>query len=526
MNQLGRTPVGDVGAGRGARLALATVLVGALLATACSGDDDSEGDDDVGGDAAATEERDGPVPGEDVARPTVTGPVTGGSQDGPWIGMPEEVGDRYGYVEEEYFLAGEATAYQADGELGEDGRWTVTPAGTAPYETRIVVRRPADAEDFDGTVFVEWFNVTSGVDGDPDFGLIHPELLAHGSAYVGVSAQQVGVEGGGGALSIPGMPAIQALKEWDPERYGDLAHPGDAYSYDIYSQVAQAIRRPGDVGVDVLDGLEARHVLAVGESQSAARLVSYVDAVHPIAGIFDGYLIHSRGGGGAPLGESGSPIGGGVARIRDDLGVPVLQYETETDLFGPLAFHGARQDDTDMLRTWEVAGTAHADRSLLDYGAMSAGDAAEGFDLAAICGSINEGDQGLVLRAAVAALRAWVVDGEAPPEAPPLDVEGDAIARDPRGIASGGVRTPAVEAPVSVLTGEAPPGRSVLCSLFGDTRPFDAATLAELYPTPQDYVDAVTASAEAAVDAGFLLRPDADALIAAAEATGPTDPTA
>ena len=509
----------------GGRSLLALALVGVLLVVAAcsSGDDDSEGDavrdDDAGAAGAATDEAAGPVRGEDVARPTVTGPVTGGSHDGPWGAMSQEIADEYGYVEEEYFLAGDATSYEADGELGEDGKWAVTPSGTAAYTTRVVVRRPADAEDFDGTVFVEWFNVTAGIDGDPDFGLIHRELLAHGSAYVGVSAQQVGVEGGDGALTMPGMPATQALKQWDPARYGDLSHPGDPYSYDIYSQAAQAVRRPGDV--DILDGLEARHVIAIGESQSAARLVTYVDAVHPVAGIFDGYLIHSRGGGGAPLGEGGSPIGAGTARIRDDLDVPVLQYETETDLYGVLGFAAARQDDSDLLRTWEVAGTAHADRSLLDYGASTAADVgAAGFDLASLCGSINEGNQGLVLRAAVAALRTWVVDGEAPPSAPPLETSGDAIARDARGIALGGIRTPLVDAPVAALTGEAPPGRSVLCMLFGDTQPFDAAVLAELYAAPQDYVDAVTAAASAAVDAGFLLQADADTLVAAAEEDG------
>jgi Alpha/beta hydrolase domain len=57
----------------------------------------------------------------------------------------------------------------------------------------------------------------------------------------------------------------------------------------------------------------------------------------------------------------------------------------------------------------------------------------------------------------------------------------------------------------------------VLCLLFGDTRPFDAATLAELYPRHQDYVDAVTASADGAVAAGFLRRADADDIVAAAE---------
>jgi hypothetical protein len=114
-------------------------------------------------------------------------------------------------------------------------------------------------------------------------------------------------------------------------------------------------------------------------------------------------------------------------------------------------------------------------------------------------------------------LRIWVVDGEPPPQAPPLNVEGTAIARDERGIARGGIRTPAVDAPVSVLTGEAPAGRSVLCLLFGDTRPFDAATLAGLYPTHEDYVDAVNESADAAVAAGFLLPADADDIVAAAE---------
>jgi hypothetical protein len=508
-------------AGARARTLLALALPGVLMAgTACSSAG-SSGDDGDAGDRAAGDETARPVPGADVARPTVTGPVTGGTRDKPFNAMPAALAARYGYVEEEYFLSGEATAYQPAGALGEDGRWEVSAAGTAPYRTRIIVRRPEDPDAFDGTVFVEWLNVSAGVDGDPDFGLAHPELLSHGSAYIGVSAQRAGVEGGGGVIAIPGVE-VQALKQWDPERYGELAHPGDPYSYDIFSQAAQVVRRPGDV--DVLDGLTARHVIAMGESQSAARMVSYVDAVHPVARIYDGFLVHSRGGGGAPLVDSASILGEGVARIRDDLDEPVLQFETETDLFGVLGFARAHQDDSDTLRTWEVAGTAHADRSILDYSAQMAREVGgAGFDLAAQCGSINEGRQADVLRAAIAALRAWVVDGEPPPEAPRLEVEGDAIARDARGIARGGIRTPAVDAPVAVLTGEAPPGRSVLCLLFGDTRPFDPATLAELYPTHQDYVDAVTESADAAVAAGFLLRSDADGIVASAdEAAVPT----
>jgi Alpha/beta hydrolase domain len=489
------------------------ILPAAMLVTAAtcsSGADDDDAADEGGDEVTDVSE---PVRGADVAQPTVTGPVTEGSQDGPFNAMPSGLADRYGYVEEEYFLEGDATAYAVEGTQGEDGRWDVTEAGTAPYKTRVIVRRPADADDFSGTVYVEWLNVTAGVDGDPDFGLNHPVILGDGSAYVGVSAQRAGIEGGG-VLDVPGVQ-VRALKQWDPGRYGDLVHPGDQYSYDIYSQAAQAVRRPGDV--DVLDGMEARHVIAIGESQSAARMVTYIDAVHPVAGIYDGFLVHSRGGGGAPLEDTPDILGQGVVRIRDDLDVPVMQFQTETDLFGVLGFHRASQDDTDMLRTWEAAGTAHADQAILDYNAeLASEEGGSGFNLADMCGSINTGPQAQVVRAALASLRDWVIDGTAPPEAPRLEVAGEAIARDERGIALGGIRTPGVDAPVSVLTGEAPAGRSIFCMLFGDTVPFDAATLASLYPGDDDYVTAVTESADAAVEAGFLLQADADAFIEAA----------
>ena len=147
----------------------------------------------------------------------------------------------------------------------------------------------------------------------------------------------------------------------------------------------------------------------MGESQSAGRLVTYVNAVHPVADIYDGFLIHSRGRGGAALAPEGAAPGGGV-KIRTDMTDPVLQFETETDLFR-LGFAAARQDDSDILRTWEVAGTAHADQSILDYNVGLA--ESFGLDLSDQCPVINDGPMAEVLRAAVAAMRTWVVDGEA-----------------------------------------------------------------------------------------------------------------
>ncbi len=43
------------------------------------------------------------------------------------------------------------------------------------------------------------------------------------------------------------------LKTADPERYGTLSHPGDSFSFDIYSQVGVAMRERD--GVDPLGGM-------------------------------------------------------------------------------------------------------------------------------------------------------------------------------------------------------------------------------------------------------------------------------
>src|SRR4029077_15954326 len=110
----------------------------------------------------------------------------------------------------------------------------------------------------------------------------------------------------------------------------------DSYSYDIFSQAGQAVwGNPGRV----LGGLRPRHVIAAGESQSPARLVTYIDAVHPLARVFDGFLVHSRSTGGAPLAQA--PLDPVVTPsptlIRSDLRQPVLVFNTETDAGALLA---------------------------------------------------------------------------------------------------------------------------------------------------------------------------------------------
>jgi hypothetical protein len=436
----------------------------------------------------------------------------------------------HGYLSEEWILEGTATSYRNSGELGDDGRWVTEPGPTASYRTRLVVCRPDDPSRFNGTVVVEWLNVSGGGDGSPDWFFLHRHLMREGAAWVGVSAQKAGIDGGGF------FDSGQHLKAVDPDRYGTLAHPGDAFSYDIFSQVAVAVRS----GRGPLAGFEIQTLLAAGESQSAVFLVTYVNGVDQHSPVYDGFLIHGRGSSGATLDGTmfRSPEDvhrfSGAQRIRDDVRVPVMTVQSETDLVLMAGIRG-RQADGERFRWWEIAGAAHFDTygliaSQADDGTLSASE------LAALMaptdsvmgmpapGLFNSGpQQHYVLNAALAHLQAWVRDGTAPPIAPRIESEpGDEpiLRRDQLGITIGGIRTPWVDVPVAVLSGQGYEGELFL-GLFGRTVPFDTEQLGRLYPEGREqYLAAFQRHLDQAVDAGFVLPADRDEIFAVAEATG------
>lgn len=427
---------------------------------------------------------------------------------------------QYGYTEREYFISGTAHAYQPTGSLGSDGAWTVSAGAAAPYKTRIIVRAPTDPARFNGTVVVEWLNAVSGQDADLIFGAAAPELLRDGYAYVGVSAQQDGVSGAAGLASrVPG-PAPKPLVTQNPARYAGLKHPGDDYAYDIFSQAAQALLQPGGP----LGQLHPRHVLATGDSDAVDHLVTYVDAVEPLTRMFDGFLLQSRSRISAPLVGAHAETD---LKVRTDPLEPVMLLSTEGDLFSVVIDnHTTRQPDSPGIRTWESVGTAHAEESDFAYRAESQqvwDPGSPPADQAKLCGSISDGPQRYITRAAVAALNAWVTSGTAAPHAPALDVEGGKIARDAFGNAIGGIRSPAVDVPIETVSGDPQPGFTLtqstfVCALSGSRAAFSAAQLDRLYPTHAAYVSKVEASAAAAVTAGFLLPPDAQEIEQAAAA--------
>ena len=227
----------------------------------------------------------------------------------------------------------------------------------------MLVLRPEDPARFNGTVLVNWNNVSAGYEnlGGGD----SPEVLEGGYAFVAVSAQRAGVHG------LPENP--QGLVAWDPERYGSLSVTSDDFSYDIVSQAARSVA-PGLRGTTRLGvlipwadsrcGGWSRRRVAVGrpaghvpERRAAAR--------RPVRWLLPPHVLRGRDparGGRAlmtvPAASDGSgpPIPEGLNVLRDDLGVRIMVVNTECEA---TSCYGVRQADTDHYRYWEIAGASH-----------------------------------------------------------------------------------------------------------------------------------------------------------------------
>jgi hypothetical protein len=414
--------------------------------------------------AAEAARVEGPLPGSppgDPASPDVEDTY-------PWLATDVDLA-RAGYVEEEFVVSGEADAYSSAGEV---------LATDVPYRTRILVRRPAEPRRFNGTVLAEWQNVTAGYDLDALWG--HEHIVRAGYAWVGISAQRVGVS---------------QLAGWSPARYGDLDVTGggrftaDELSYDVFAQAAAALRARGGQGPGgrPMGRLRVETILAIGASQSAGRLTAYYDRVLPqVTPVFDGY---------------GLMVGSAPTRVGAE---PVFQVLSETDVRSP-----NRPADTDRFRRWEVAGTAHSGwngqeyrRPLLerDLGA------APGYECAQP--PFSRAPLHHVIAAAHDHLVRWVERGTPPPTAPPLELDADGTkVRDEHGLARGGIRPSQVEVPTALNTGDNS-GPS-FCRLFGTHQPFDEQALDALYPTHAGYVSAVARADARNVRAGYVTPADA-----------------
>lgn len=441
----------------------------------------------------------------EVPNPKVSGPIPARVQPGdkshdyPWMATIHPIAQA-GYVEEEFFFEGTARRFNTQGDNAMDGK--LVDGGHA-YRTRMIVRRPKDMKKFNGVVLAEWQNVTAGYDLDAMWGGSYEHIMRSGYVWVGISAQRVGVN-----------REPNGLKVWSPVRYGALdvtdngAVTDDALSYDIFAQGMEAVRDPQ--GVNVLGGAIPKTIIAMGASQSAGRLGTYINALHKELGTpVSAYLLM---------------IGG--ARVRDDLNVPVFKLLSETDVPGQVR---SRQPDTDKFRHWEVTGASHSSRrTSMNAGPLTKRDHVE--RAAAVCTypTYPRVPMNYAMAAVYDHMTAWVQKGTLPPIAPRMEVEVSApppvaaapadpaapprpaaavIKRDARGNALGGIRMAEVDPAIALNSGAN--GGSGFCNLYGRFEPFDDATLASLYPNHKAYTDAANKRIADNLKAGYIVDADA-----------------
>lgn len=446
--------------------------------------------------------------------PEIEGPITGGLRGKPWAGAlePQSQLDKFNYIQEEFFYSGTARQRDVQGDLR---------GGEVEYTTRMLVIRPERAEDFNGVVLMEWFNVTAEMDLPLMWILGHDELTRGGYAYVGVSAQPVGVQ-----------TSPLALKFWDPLRYAPLSHPGDAYSFDIFAQAARALMTRDDPLP--LGGLHAQKIIASGESQSCSFLAQYANRVHITEPVLDGFLLHSC-----------------ASDIREDINVPVMLFANESEIDGFTAADGSAQEDLEVIadvpglgllrlqminngfipdadgdnfRIWEIAGGSHYDKQAMEYLVpLLVENLLAPIDTAFVpplewnlaCATLpNRLAMERPTRAMIHQLTQWIQTGSAPPMYPRLlKHEDGSIQRDAAGLALGGIRMPTMVAPEGVNIGDD-------CPFIGSFTAFSAAEMQARYGDISAYIDEVSQAAQLNVDEGTLLPEDALEYVREAELVG------
>lgn len=490
--------------------ALLSAAIAALVLNACSGG----GSSSSGVISAGT---------MTVLNPTVTGPIA--APDRPAPGATTSPATRNfnffssqfdlaarGYVEEEYFISGTATRFNIPTGSAATTTATIRDDGH-PYKSRIVVRKPSDPTKFSGTVIVEWFNVTNNMDMEYCWYEIYDYVMRKGHVWVGVSAQRVGVN----ALISWSTPTTASATNSPTatNRYStlDVSHlkdgtalTSDALHFDIFSQAIQALKHP--VGVNPLAGLTPTTFIAMGQSQSAVMLSSYVNNVHPLAKVADAFALESTYG----------------TNIRKDLISPVWKVLTENDV---VTFSEAnyRRPDDNMFVTWEVPNASHNDyrawvsRVFLEHRDMN--NIAVEDSLA--CTYMPVGSKVPfyhVLSAGLEQLITWAHGGAPIVSAPPLTVvqftPAVVVDRDPLGMTKGGIRLPQVQVPALNSSGNnSGPGT---CTRWGYYMDYPTTTLNDTYATHASYVNLVTLATNSVLNSKYILPEDATQDIADATA--------
>jgi hypothetical protein len=448
---------------------------------------------------------------------------------------------RYGYVEEEYLMSGQARVF----DWPDGASHKVLAQG--PYTTRILIRRPKDPRRFNGTAIVEPLNPSSTVDLPIMWAESHQQMMADGYAWVGITIKP---------------NTIKALKQFDAERYASLAMPNPQVSprcgtadinawsqpttpadetglaWDMLSQLGRLLKE--DTPANPV-GRVAQRLYMTGQSQTAgyARTYATVFGRSVVDGkgkpLFDAYLYSGSPPWQVPLHQCAKDLPAGDSRlITAATGVPIIELFAQGDLGTNIETRRPDADGPDdLFRRYEIAGAAHTDpweelsfASAEDMRRVDAGAAASAQD-ACTPENVPRSDFPVryVFNAAWRNLDKWVRQGVAPPRAPRLQlkvnagerfVPDEAFVEDALGNAKGGVRTPHVDVPTARWIGAK--AGAFRCLFYGYKLEFDEKKLASLYNDHDAYVKKVRASASRLERQRWLTPADAAAIVREAEA--------
>ena len=467
--------------------------------------------------------------------PRVTGPIPVTASSYPFGAadherVPEDL-KAIGYVEEEFLVSGTANVY----DWPQSGAAIVrTP--NVPYTTRVLIRRPATRSKFSGAVAVEMLNPSNLFDLNLGWAISHKQFARNGDVWVGITAKPV---------------SVVTLKAFDPARYAPLswANPlplDDARNCATVGADSTRMTENGlvwDMNRQVGAWLKSRdrtnplayaaaadrphpvqHLYAWGYSQTGGFLYTYVNAIHPLdvqatgKPLFDAYVIATASGP-TPINQcSGAIPAEDPRRTIHKAGVPVVRVMSGSDYLRSMA---ARLTDSDvapdLLRNYEIAGSAHATPDELNFAAAPADLVKAGRAVPPM--SCNEGlrsrfPNSIAFNAILKNLDAWVRTGVAAPRVDPIRVENGAPVLDTFGNVTGGIRSPYVDVPTSTWFGNST-GAS-FCGIAGHEARFDTARLKELYPSSADYVRKVTDDVAKLVALRVMTKEDGDDLIAEA----------
>jgi len=308
--------------------------------------------------------------------PEIVGPVPVTDDSIPWLyykvlQRPLDL-DGNGFIEEEYFISGKANVYDWG---PANARSLPVLYADAPYSTRILLRRPADPDDFSGNVYVEVMNPARSYDLNIFFSYMAERMLQHGDAWIGVTTGS----------------NIDGLKRYDAARYASVQFrnpaPADRWvcplpagapevtepnpvqasenglRFDVLSQLARLLK--SDAAYNPLADLDVEFVYMV--SHTGGDVATYSASVarearQPGGGpIYDGYVIKT----GSPIRAlnncgDGPEEGDPRAEHGHLPGAPVILVKMQGDVPNARRPDSDARDDT--FRLYELPGGAHADR--------------------------------------------------------------------------------------------------------------------------------------------------------------------